>query len=229
MKCKSCDTEINEKSKTGYCNRCYPKTEEAKLKNSAGLRKAFAEGRKNSDHFKINHYGPSNSEWHLLHPESVEKQKRTLKENIASGKTVPTFKGKKHSVKTRELMSQKATGGKDGFVKTKYYEIFCPYTNETVTVQGTWELKYCSYLNEQKINWIRDRKKNLRFRYSDDDIKRTYYPDLYLPDLDAYIEIKGYFSEHDKLKMEKVKEHNLDKDIQILQKEDLEKLGIVLY
>lgn len=211
----------------GYCQRCFaslPKTEEAKKKNSESVKKAHE---RNPENWKGKNFGFCSNEWKKLHPEYLEKARETFRKNIASGKTI--IKGHPHSKETREKLSQKATGGKDGFVKTKYYKIFCPYTDEDVTVQGTWELKYCDYLNEQKTNWVRDRKNNLRFKYSENDIKRTYFPDLYLPDLDIYIEIKGYFSEQDKLKMEKVKEYNEDKNIQILQKEDLEKLGIVLY
>jgi hypothetical protein len=49
-----------------------------------------------------------------------------------------------------------------------------------------------------------------------------------LPDFDTYIEIKGYFSDADKLKMNKVKAYNIKKKIEILMKENLENLGIIL-
>ena len=40
---------------------------------------------------------------------------------------------------------------------------------------------------------------------------------------------KGYFSDNDKLKMEKVKEYNKEKNILILLKKELENLNIDLY
>jgi len=36
------------------------------------------------------------------------------------------------------------------------------------------------------------------------DIQRTYHPDFYLPSLNVYIEVKGYYSENDKQKMRAV-------------------------
>ena len=40
--------------------------------------------------------------------------------------------------------------------------------------------------------------------HDNDDIKRTYTPDFYMPSYDRYIEVKGYFSEKDKLKLTQV-------------------------
>lgn len=56
-----------------------------------------------------------------------------------------------------------------------------------------------------KILWIRN--VYLKYIKSDGSIHR-YNPDFYLPELDLYIEVKGYFSEKDKLKTKLVLEQN---------------------
>ena len=106
--------------------------------------------------------------------------------------------------------------------------------NEVVKVQGSYEYKYAQYMNDNKINWVRSRKINLKYKLHDDDYTHTYYPDFYLPDVDEYIEIKGFFYKSDdsrvddKRKMDKVIEQNSDKKITLLMKAELVALGIDL-
>jgi hypothetical protein len=99
--------------------------------------------------------------------------------------------------------------------------------NKYLSVQGTYELKYAQYLNENDIKWSRGKNINLRYKRNEDDILRNYYPDFYLIDSNEYIEIKGYYSDADQKKMSLVKEQNAEKKIQILFDDDLEKLGIL--
>jgi hypothetical protein len=35
-------------------------------------------------------------------------------------------------------ISAKAGERNNGLIKTKYFEVYCPYINENVKVQGTW-------------------------------------------------------------------------------------------
>jgi hypothetical protein len=63
------------------------------------------------------------------------------------------------------------------------------------------------------ILWI----KNQYLYYFIDDIKKTYNPDFYLPELNEYIEVKGYFSEKDKIKMDAVLDQNPDVKIRFMQ------------
>jgi hypothetical protein len=131
--------------------------------------------------------------------------------------------GRKLTKKHRENLSSaaKPKGG-----KCKFYKINNPYMNKEISVQGTWELKYAHYLNDNKIKWIRSKKINLKYKLN--GFKKTYYPDFYLIDSNEYIEVKGYFYEKDKIKMNKVFEDNQDKKIVMLFREDLLKLNIAL-
>lgn len=65
--------------------------------------------------------------------------------------------------------------------------------------QSSWELAYVIYQLEHGINIIRNKK---GFKYTWNGSEHTYYPDFYLPDLNQYIEIKGYYSDRDKCKIE---------------------------
>lgn len=171
-----------------------------------------------------------NPQWYkIAHIQSSKK----YSQNQKAGLTKNAWIGKKHSIQTKEKISAKAGERNNGLIKTKYFEIYCPYTKELVKVQGTWQLKYAEYLNQTKINWIRSRKINLKYRLHEDDYLHTYYPDFYLPDTDQYIEIKGYWwkSKDGKIddfkKMQKVIEYNNDKRITILTKMQLEQMAIL--
>lgn len=153
-----------------------------------------------------------------------KKSGKTLSENIKNGKIIPSFLGKQHTKEYKEKMSSLNSGRNNGYVKTKYYEVFCPFENKNVKVQGTWELKYATFLNDNKLNWIRSKSINLKYKLFNSDYWHTYYPDFYLPDTNEYIEIKGYWWKSndgridDKRKMQMVKKYNPDKKITIITK-----------
>ena len=123
------------------------------------------------------------------------------------------------SEKQSLLLEEKGNGG---FLSIKYYDTE-NIKKEIFKVRGTWELKYADYLTSKNIYWIR----KVYLKYEKDGIKKTYTPDFYLPDTEEYIEIKGFFSEEDKIKMMLVEEQNNLK-INILQKKELIDLGINL-
>lgn len=136
--------------------------------------------------------------------------------------------GKKLSQETRDKISQSVSLSSPGIIKTKFYPVDCPYLQDKVNVQGTWEYKYALWLNENKINWIKDKKNN--FIYTDDEgHNHRYYPDFYLPDSDEYIEIKGVWWGNDKKKMENVFKCNPNANIIILEGKKLTELGINVF
>ena len=170
-----------------------------------------------------------NPQWYKIsHIQSGKK----YSQNQKAGSTKNAWIGKKHTMESRIKMSAKA-GQRNNNGYTKYYQIYCPHTNSFVKVQGTWQLRYAEYLNENKVNWIRSKRINLKYRLHQDDYLHTYYPDFYLPDTDQYIEIKGYWWKSkdgkfdDFKKMQKVIEYNNDKRITILTKMQLEQMDIL--
>lgn len=212
-----------------------------KNKNSKGLKDSYENGTRISQKIQYENLPDNikeNMKWNKGltkdTDERVNLHANLMHEKYSTGELIPSFLNKKHSNETKQLLSQKACENNNGYVKTKYYPIFCPYINDFVKVQGTYELKYAEYLNENTIKWIRSKTINLKYKLHEEDYIHTYYPDFYLPDNSEYIEIKGWWWKSldgrvdDKRKMRKVYEQNPDKIIKILEKNDLLILGIII-
>lgn len=58
-----------------------------------------------------------------------------------------------------------------------------------VLLDGGWELSVAKYLDNNKIKWCRP---TVGFDYMWEGSIHVYYPDFYLPELDCFIEVKGY-------------------------------------
>lgn len=81
-----------------------------------------------------------------------------------------------------------------------------------------WEFEFVKFLDSHNIKWIR---KISPFIYIYKNSEHKYFPDLYLPDHDLYIEIKGRCTEKDKAKWDQ-----FDKKLDIYFLKDLKKLDI---
>ena len=157
--------------------------------------------------------------WHIS-PEVHQKQGKTYSENIKNGKTVPSFRGKHHSLESRQQISNSSSERNNGMIKCKYFDVYCPYENRNVKVQGTWEKKFAEILNEKNIKWKKDRTYSLKYIF--DGLEKNYFPDFFLPERNEYIEIKGHWFKSpdgrvdDKRKMRLVAENNPTLTIRIL-------------
>jgi hypothetical protein len=87
-------------------------------------------------------------------------------------------------------------------------------------MRSSWEVAYAKYLDKQNVNWQYESR-------TFDLGEMTYTPDFYLPETDTYIEIKGWFREKDKIKMNNFKIKYSQEKIIILMKKDLENLGVL--
>lgn len=157
--------------------------------------------------------------------DSVAKYGKTYSEIIKLGIISGSMKGKTHTNESKQKMSNSAKVSNNGYVKTKWHSVYCPYIKEYVKVQGSWELKYAEYLNSNNINWIRTKVK-INYKLRVDDIIRNYHPDFYLIDSEEYIEIKGRWWKSsdgrvdDRRKMDCVIKQNPDIKIIIIEKID---------
>lgn len=76
----------------------------------------------------------------------------------------------------------------------KYYSLYCPFEQQRVILQGTWELQVALYLNENEILWTKNYSQhNFNYIIPGETNKRTYYPDFYLPEFDFYLEVKSEY------------------------------------
>jgi predicted nuclease of restriction endonuclease-like RecB superfamily len=78
---------------------------------------------------------------------------------------------------------------------------------DIVSMDSTWEVACAGRLDILGIKWIRDPKMKLGY-VTRGRRKRNYIPDFYLPDLDVYIEVKGYWTAAAKHKMKDVLARN---------------------
>lgn len=147
-----------------------------------------------------------------------ETDLRVKANGLASSLSLMGRPGRPHSLETREKQSRTRTAFLEshGDRRTSWYEVPCG--SEVKKVQGTWERRVATWLNESHIKW--DRVK-LTFGH------RSYTPDFYLTDHGFYIEVKGFWSQRDLHKMFLVLEHN-DVDIRIVDKFNINELNINL-
>ena len=93
----------------------------------------------------------------------------------------------------------------------------------TVSMDSTWEVACAKRLDDLGIRWIRN--PSLKLKYTTRGRRqRNYIPDFYLPDLDIYIEVKGYWTDAARHKMEDVQKRN---PVRILILESLEDIAEV--
>ena len=139
--------------------------------------------------------------------ERIKKSCDTFHKKFLSGDI--KLVGHPHSKETKELLSKMRSDylasakNAGGFRDVGWYDVK-NIKDEQYTVRGLWEYNVALKLNELKIYWT----KNHYLNYFIDNVKKIYNPDFYLPDQNAYIEVKGYFSEKDKIKMDAVLDQN---------------------
>ena len=84
-----------------------------------------------------------------------------------------------------------------------------------VILDGSWEVLVANFLDKNQIYW--EKPKN-GFIYFWQGKNHLYYPDFYLPELDLYIEVKGYERERDTYKWKAVP------NLLILKKTEIEQI-----
>lgn len=87
-----------------------------------------------------------------------------------------------------------------------------------IDLQGTWELKLATFLDEKKMEWDRNR---VGYKYIFDKKEKTYFPDFIFTLLDktVYLEVKGYETEKDRSKWSQ-----FPFPLQILKKNEIQDL-----
>ena len=93
-----------------------------------------------------------------------------------------------------------------------------------VSMDSTWEVACAKRLDDLGIRWIRN--PSLKLKYTTRGRReRNYIPDFYLPDLNIYIEVKGYWTDAARHKMEDVQKRNPVKILILESLEDIAQVG----
>jgi hypothetical protein len=82
---------------------------------------------------------------------------------------------------------------------------------------GSWEVFLAKWFDEHSIDWVRNQEK---FPYVLDK-QRSYVPDFYLPDIDCYVEVKGWKTPKDEAKWSQ-----FPRRLVVLSGSDLQALGL---
>lgn len=132
-------------------------------------------------------------------------------------------KGKKISKEAREKISLSRCKyleevGNGGFNNIKWYDV-ANINNDNFIVRGKWELEIANILNDENIVWIR----RIYISYVKNGLNKTYTPDFYLPEYNYYLEVKGYFSQIDKEKIDLVISQN-NLNLKLIFEKDLKKI-----
>lgn len=93
-------------------------------------------------------------------------------------------------------------------------------TYKGITMRSSWEIAYAKYLDYLNITWQYESK-------TFDLGNCTYTPDFYLPVIDSYIEIKGYWRDKAYRKFIKFKKLYPDIKIKVYDKRELKLWGIL--
>lgn len=125
--------------------------------------------------------------------------------------------GWKQSLSARQKISNSKVKNHDiygGFKHVKWYTTKNLNGIEYV-VRGKWELNVSKRLNQLGYIW----EKNRWLKYSfDDGIIHHYNPDFYIPSINSFVEVKGYYSISDQYKMKAVMKWNPNIKIFFLSK-----------
>ena len=148
--------------------------------------------------------------------------KHGLPKCVDCGKQLKTYgavrcvecNGKIHSIKISgkgNPMFGKITHGKGG----RYNNIY---------MRSSYEIAYAKYLDKNNIKWLYEPK---AFELLVNGKETTYTPDFYLPDLNRYIEIKGYWRVDAREKFKQFINIYNSIDLIVFGKNELVKMGIL--
>ncbi len=138
----------------------------------------------------------------------IKKIGKTYSDKIKAGLVIPSFRGKHHSEKTKQLLSKNSGGVREGAGRGKhgrYHGIWC---------DSSWELAWVLYQEEHQIKF---KRYHGCFEYKFEGKLHKYYPDFELED-GTIVEIKGYWSKQWQAKLNQLPK---DKRLLILGKNEM--------
>ena len=121
--------------------------------------------------------------------------------------------GVEHPSKCPEIAAKMSKGQTEAIV------LFHWLTGEEVICVASYEVAVVKHLNNQKVNYVWQKQV---FTMPDG---KTYRPDLYLPETDMWIEIKGYFRKDAEEKWNWF--HNEHPNSELWNKTKLKEIGIL--
>jgi hypothetical protein len=214
LNCKYCENERKDLVSLRNHERMCKSNPNRKL---TPKNKEFYKTRKNSNQFlKAKELGLSNP---IVSEETRSKISKKSKNHWTEEK-------RKAWSEKMKIQAQRNT---ENHPESYSYKNFCGRARKTLYkdewMHSSWELTFAIWLDENNIKWT---KKVRYFEYEWKGSIRKYFPDFYLPELEKYVEIKGYETDRDIAKWSAVPRIVVlkDKDIKAI-KENKFNLGRV--
>lgn len=216
-----CGGESNFVMKNGKncCSKHYSSCPAIKEKNSKGVSKSLKEQYENG--VRTSHFVEYNKS-HFRHEVGVWSHTEETKDLLSkTSKGVSDTEGEKE--RRRKISDSIKKRYEDGWMPKAGRCKKIRYTSNIageVLLDGGWELSVAEYLDDNKIDWVRNVEK---FVYVDSNGKeRKYTPDFYLKESDTFLEVKGYKTDLDDLKWSQ-----FPKTLEVWDKSVLKEKGIL--
>lgn len=211
-----CGQQAKHQNKSGnwMCDTSANKCPENKKKNSKGLKESYSSGKKR-DPKEIYRNLPEETKRKMNWNKGLTKHDHPsiVKYSDTLSKKMTGQPGKKHTKESKEKMSLRRIEFLENNSKwCNWYEV------GGIKVQGLLEKNFAEFLLSKNLSFKRE-----RLIYQD---YRRYTPDFYIPELNLYIEVKGFLFEKDKAKLSAVLlEHNID--LRLAYKTDIDNMETI--
>jgi len=102
------------------------------------------------------------------------------------------------------------------------------WDGKRVWTRSSWEMAFFMYLDNKEINYeVESICFPIKYNYEGVEKEGTYRPDVYLPDINEFIEIKGFWRDDAKEKYDAFLSQYPEIKIKLYFKENLIELGII--
>ncbi len=142
----------------------------------------------------------------------ASKNSISMKLSHASGNRVVSPMRPEHRHALSQRQSLRNSGG-----RCKWYVV------NGIHVQGTWEKNVAIKLTELGLLWTKPHKKEDMWPYERNGKQHNYSPDFFIPSLQLWLEIKGFWWGDDEDKMKIVSRTYPDRRLVVLQKLEYER------
>lgn len=137
---------------------------------------------------------------------------------LASMAKKNTGKKKKWTIEQRQNLSKRLKGVNGGYRENsnRWKGLYVIVDNQKIWLDSSYELRFVNLLTKFNIKWVRNYEK---FEYTHIGENRKYIPDFYIPEIDQWIEVKGWVKERDHSKWK-----DFPHKLKIILKKTLDKL-----
>lgn len=205
MNCKYCEKICkNDNSLRNHERLCRNNPSRQILKSN------FIEYNKKRKHEKI----PSSNQFIKAKQEGrIQKVSEETKTKISKA-----FKGRilseNHKIKISQGMVKAVKENPESYSSSNVNGRAKKVIYKDTILDSSWEYEFAKWCDENSVKWVRN---VVGFDY-DWNGPRTYFPDFYLPEMDLYVEVKGYERERDLIKYRAVA------NLVIVKKDDIKNI-----